>query len=375
MSLEECLAALARLGREPGGLLGLAGAEARVEAFFSATNPDARTRTPPLLLVSGPPDSGKTTLCETALARAGCEVLRFSGEGDSLPAILSAARAFAGSAGPGLVTSMTTRPGAAAAASKALFLDDCLPDSAAAAGLLDSLSHSRALVVVAMQTPGRRPAAELVARASVAVELSRPPPPAAARRLLQARSPEGAADARGAEAEAEAEALLRGDAGGSMVRALCLLESRTWGDCAASGPNPLGIDDGFMSRVATTMNAISSGAWGLQEVTLSISSEPAMAVMLAHEWRPDLCAPEARGAALRDLAAFGRLSHSLGSVTETLCAGTLMRFARSPGGGAPGGGFPACYSALSQRAAATKRAAAEEARSVAWLAGRVQVFL
>lgn len=296
-----------------------------------------------LVLLRGPPGSGKTSAAEDALARFGYSVYRAGAE--SVPLEIRKIKKFCATTSTvaDLLSGAARRP-------RAVLVDDAL-DGRSVCSLFDALRSAGARVLVVASVGRSAKAPDVQRRASAVVRFGYVDA-ALLERLLAGDNP-GEDPVRVRRCASAS--------GGCVPRARQLLAAERYGTVAE--PSARGVDTTIFDDVERALRMREEGR-PYADVERAISNEPSMAALVL---RSSLPAP---GPATR--AAFRDMSRVPGGDWFSAACSTavFVRTARAEGcgGGHEARAFPRCYTTLSSRATNARRRA-EAARASAQARG------
>lgn len=320
-------------------LIGVGAARRAVERFVSGYS----GRGLALLLLTGPPGSGKTTLAEWALKSAGYVVYRSSSE-ESTARETAHVLKFCRSA-----HSVDVMLAGGARRRRAVFVDDCLPDAKSISTVYNAIKAARADVLMIGCIGRSVKAPEVRRRASLAVSVPYPPCGAVAS-LLRERF--------GDEITAEAGARCAEAAGGCVPKAVQLARGELYGTRARESARA--VDSTIFDDVARGFRMVSAGC-RFKDVEAAVSNEPSMAAMILRE---SLASPSSETReAFRAMSKIAPGSWLGGTVSAAVFVETCMRERRALDAAALK--FPRCYTTTSSRSSNVKKRAAADARAVA----------
>lgn len=285
-----------------------------------------------MLLVVGPPGSGKTTVCAQALAASGYAIYN-PVSGDSLAKEIVRVVSFCSTVNSvGAMLKLDNKK------RKAVFVDDLLPDSKSVCAVVDAVRKlpKGALVVVCTGRSNKAPT--VVRRADVVVTFHYPEIDRTVAHLTR----------RFAELDAGTIRTCAENAAGCVPKAAQLCVGELYG--TKSVDSPAGVDCSIFDDVKRALSLAVSGR-GFKDVEIAISSEPSMCVMILRESTPR-ASPETRAAFL----AYSRTPPGswIGSVASTAC---FMEIALREQAQLANARmiFPRCYTTASSRACALKK--------------------
>ena len=327
----------------------LVGAEVlRASAELDAALSDRDGPATRLLLLRGPPASGKTVVAARALRRAGFDVKSFV-PGLTAGQLLAECLEFAMLAGS--VESMV----AGARKPRALFVDGSFADGKSLARLYDQLAkQKRAIVILACAgCASRMP--EVLRRVNRVVVLPYPTPAETLARFWKYAEHRGMMDL----AKRRDDVAKRAETSeGCIHRFLIGLESLLAGTVAEY----TFYDTTILQDVQRCVRNVCAGSIGFKEIERTVSTEPALAALIAHGELHDNCSLSDYRAVLDDFARCSELPGTQRVLMTALfasCAALYAKKARARARAAPFVSvFPKCYTVMSTRAAAAKRAAA-----------------
>lgn len=295
-----------------------------------------------LLLMSGPPGSGKTTLVERALRAGDYVVYRTTSEESTAretKQILKFCRAAHS------VDAMLAR---GTARRRAVFVDDCLPDAKSISTVYDALKKAGCAVLLVASVGRSAKAPEVRRRTALTVAVPYPAPAATAA-LLRARF---GGDVSDAACERCAEA-----ADGCVPKAVQLARGE---QCGTAARRPLrGVDTTVFDDVARGLEMAAAGG-RFKDVEVAVSCEPSMCAMILRE---SLASPApATREAFRRLSKVAPGSWLGPAISAAVFMETCLRERRALE--AAPLRFPRCYTTTSSRTANARKRLAADAQAV-----------
>eukprot|EP00873_Tetraselmis_striata_P033822 jgi/Tetstr1/454086/TSEL_041005.t1 len=259
--------------RGAGDLVGVAAPRLAIERALARFAGDGLC----LLLVTGPPGSGKTTLVNRALAGTDFVVYRSTAD-ETVTREMALVDRFCRT-----VHSVHALLEGRRACRRAVFLDDCLPDARSISKVYDMLKLAGARVMVIACLGQSIKAPEAHRRAAEVVRVRYPAPPVTAEHILVAFR-DGQASPEAARRCAEA-------AGGCVPKAEQLLRSELYGTRAVEALR--GVDTTIFEDVARAV-ALARRGRPFPDVEVAISNEPSLrACASGARWTPPGCASRA----------------------------------------------------------------------------------
>ena len=310
-------------------LFGVDAARRSIEQFLSSYSGDGAR----LLLISGPPGCGKSTLAEQGLASHGysfytastdqtasretASILRFCRSCSTVLSLLSGERF----------------------QRRAVLLDDYLPDVKSIASVFDAIKRSGASVVVVACVGRSAKAPEVRRRASLTVQVQYPPVAAVEAHL---------SSVFGGQLTREAVARCAVASEGCVQKAVQLCLGEMYGT-AASEPKR-GVDTTIFEDVSRAIGFVASGR-KFSDVEVAISCEPSMSAMIIRESVPK-SSPGTRRA-FRQLSKIPQGSPFGSAFATAVFAEACLRESKALSGAALR--FPSCYTTSSSRACRLKK--------------------
>lgn len=286
-----------------------------------------------LVLVTGPPGSGKTTIVNEAL-EAHDYVVYMCTAGESVSKESEKALRFCKTSHSveALINGTTSRR-------RAVFLDDSLPDTKSIAAVYDLLKREKCSVLVVATLNMSAKAPEVRRRASRTVVV-RYPCKQVVVAFLRDQFGESAGD--------ETYSRCADASGGSVMKAVRLVQGEMYGTLAEEPAR--GGDTTIFDDVARGLSYSYSGRH-LKDVEAAVSNEPSMAAMILRESIPH-ASPGTRGA-------FRMLSKTppgtwIGALAATVAFAETAARERGALESAPLK-FPRCYTTTSSRSSNTKK--------------------
>jgi hypothetical protein len=311
-------------------LIGVDAASRAIDRFLASYCGDGVS----MLLISGPPGCGKSTLAERGLlghgysfytastdetaSRETASILRYCRACSSVASLLSGQRS----------------------PRRAVLLDDYLPDIKSIASVYDAIKRSGCSIVVVACVGRSAKAPEVRRRASLTVHIQYPPVAAVEAHL---------ASLFGEELSREAVIRSARASGGCVQKAVQLAMGEMYGTPATEPKR--GVDTTIFEDVSRAIQYVSRGS-SFSDVEVAISCEPSMSALIVRESVPKSSSGTRR--AFRQLSKIPQGS-SFGSAFATaVFAEACLREAKALSGATLR--FPACYTTSSSRACKLKKA-------------------
>lgn len=295
-----------------------------------------------LLLLSGPPGSGKTTLVEQALKSSDYTVYRSSAE-ESTARETAQILKFCRTA-----HSVDTMLARGTKRRRAVFVDDCLPDAKSISTVYDALKKAGCRVLLVASIGRSVKAPEVRRRAALIVAVPYPSRRACAS-LLRAQF--------GDQISKEAAKRCAEAADGCVPKAISLTRGELYGTVAKESAR--GVDTTIFDDVARGFSMAASGR-RFKDVEVAISSEPSMSAMILRESLPAPCA--ATREAFRQMTKIAPGSWLGGTISAVVFMETCLREKEALDQATLK--FPRCYTTTSSRTSNVKKRLAADVKSI-----------